>query len=263
MLLGQAYPDAVVELDHTSPYQLLVATILAAQSTDKTINTITPALFARYPDPNALAAADPSEVEKLIVKSGFFRNKAKHIIGMAQAVVTRHGGEIPRTMEELCGLPGVARKTANVVLGSAMGLDVGVVVDTHVTRLSARLALSTHTDPVKIEHDLMTILPQQQWTPFAHRLIWHGRRVCNAKKPDCDHCTLAPHCPSAFAPVQPNDPSPRAAWSANQRAARKGADAAVAQVKTRNKPTPEAASKAEAKAEAKAKAKAKAKARRA
>lgn len=207
-LLGQAYPDAVVELDHASPYQLLVATILAAQSTDKTINTITPALFARYPDANALAAADQAEVEKLIVKSGFFRNKAKHIIGMARAVVSHHGGEIPRTMEALCALPGVARKTANVVLGSAMGIHVGVVVDTHVTRLSARLALTTHTDPVKIEQDLMAILPQAEWTPFAHRLIWHGRRVCNAKKPDCEHCTLAPHCPAAFAAIQPGAPSP-------------------------------------------------------
>ena len=235
VLLGLAYPDAVVELDHTNPYQLLVATILAAQSTDKTINTITPALFATYPDANVLAAAEQAEVEKLIVKSGFFRNKAKHIIGMAQAVVTRHRGEIPRTMEELCGLPGVARKTANVVLGSAMGIDVGVVVDTHVTRLSARLALSTHTDPVKIEHDLMAILPKAQWTPFAHRMIWHGRRVCIAKKPDCDHCTLAPHCPSAFAAVQPKDPSPRANWNAKQRAARKGTEAAVA---TAQQPAP-------------------------
>ena len=231
VLLGQAYPDAVVELDHTNPYQLLVATIIAAQSTDKTINTITPALFARYPDAHALAAADQAEVEKLVVKSGFFRNKAKHIIGMSQAVVTRHGGEIPRTMEELCGLPGVARKTANVVLGSAMGLDVGVVVDTHVTRLSARLALSTHTDPVKIEYDLMAILPKEQWTPFAHRLIWHGRRVCIAKKPDCDHCTLAPHCPSAFAVVQPKNASPRANWNAKQRVARNGTAAAVASAK--------------------------------
>ncbi len=235
MLLAEAYPDAVVELDHTNAYQLLVATILAAQSTDKMINTITPALFAEYPDAKALAGGAQAEVEKLVKKSGFFRNKAKNIIGMANAVVSRHGGEIPRTMEELVELPGVARKTANVVLGSAMGIDAGVVVDTHVTRLSARLALSTHTDPVKIEHDLMAILPQEQWTPFAHRLIWHGRRVCIAKKPECERCTLAPLCPSAFAPVQPKDPSPRANWNAKQRAARKGAEAAVAQAKGKAK----------------------------
>jgi endonuclease-3 len=246
-LLAEAWPDARVELDHENAYQLLVATILAAQSTDKTINTITPALFVKYPDANALAQADQTELEKLIVKSGFFRNKAKHLIGMAQAVVTRHGGEIPRTMDELCALPGVARKTANVVLGSALGIDVGVVVDTHVTRLAARLGLTTHTDPVKIEHDLMAILPKEQWTPFAHRLIWHGRRVCIAKKPDCEHCTLAPLCPSAFAPVQPKDASPRSQWNAKQRAARKGTEAAVATAKkSKSKSKPKAKSKARA-----------------
>jgi endonuclease-3 len=248
-LLAEAWPDARVELDHENAYQLLVATILAAQSTDKTINTITPALFVKYPDANALAQADQAELEKLIVKSGFFRNKAKHLIGMAQAVVTRHNGEIPRTMDELCALPGVARKTANVVLGSALGIDVGVVVDTHVTRLAARLGLTTHTDPVKIEHDLMAILPKEQWTPFAHRLIWHGRRVCIAKKPDCEHCTLAPLCPSAFAPVQPKDASPRAQWNAKQRAARKGTEAAVATAKkskskSKSKPKPKAKARA-------------------
>ena len=230
-LLAEAWPDARVELDHEDAYQLLVATILAAQSTDKTINTITPALFVKYPDANALAQADQGELEKLIVKSGFFRNKAKHLIGMAQAVVTRHRGEIPPTMDELCALPGVARKTANVVLGSALGIDVGVVVDTHVTRLAARLGLTTHTDPVKIEHDLVAILPKEQWTPFAHRLIWHGRRVCIAKKPDCEHCTLAPLCPSAFAPAQPKAASPRAKWHAKQRAARKGTAGAAANAK--------------------------------
>jgi endonuclease III len=246
-LLAEAWPDARVELDHENAYQLLVATILAAQSTDKTINTITPALFVKYPDANALAQADQGELEKLTVKSGFFRNKAKHLIGMAQAVVTRHDGEIPRTMDELCALPGVARKTANVVLGSALGIDVGVVVDTHVTRLAARLGLTTHTDPVKIEHDLMAILPKEQWTPFAHRLIWHGRRVCIAKKPDCEHCTLAPLCPSAFAPAQPKDASPRAQWNAKQRAARKGTEAAVATAKkSKAKPKPKSKSKARA-----------------
>jgi endonuclease-3 len=236
-LLAEAWPDAHVELDHQNAYQLLVATILSAQSTDKLINTVTPALFERYPDVNALAQADQAQVEKMVAKTGFFRMKAKHIIGMAQAVVTRHSGEIPATMDELVALPGVARKTANVVLGSALGINAGIVVDTHVTRLSARLGLSTHTDPVKIEQDLMVIVPQDQWTSFAHRLIWHGRRVCLAKQPDCEHCTLAPLCPSAFAPVQPKDPSPRAGWNAKQKAARAGTAAAVAAAK-KKKPKP-------------------------
>ncbi len=196
-LLGKAWPNAVVELDHENAYQLLVATILSAQSTDKMINTITPALFAKYPDPAALAKAEPGELEPMIFKSGFYRNKAKHLIGMARAVVEHHGGVIPDTMEALTSLPGVARKTANVVLGSALGKNVGVVVDTHVARVTARLELTTQTDPVRIEQELMEILPQEQWTEFAHRVIWHGRRVCGAKAPDCDHCSLAPHCPSA------------------------------------------------------------------
>ena len=215
-LLAEAWPDAHVELDHQNPYQLLVATILSAQSTDKLINTVTPALFEKYPDAAALAQADQAHVEKMVAKTGFFRMKAKHIIGMAQAVVTRHGGEIPATMAELVALPGVARRTGNVVLGSAMGINAGIVVDTHVTRLSQRLGLTANTDPVKIEQDLMEIVPQDQWTSFAHRLIWHGRRVCFAKKPDCDHCTLAPLCPSAFAPVEAKAPSARANWNKKQ-----------------------------------------------
>jgi endonuclease-3 len=196
-LLAEKWPDAVCELDHTSAYQLLVATILAAQSTDKMINTITPALFKKYPTPRALARADQGELEKMIHSSGFFRAKAKSLIGMARAVVEKHGGEIPQTMAELVELPGIARKTANVVLGSAMGKNEGVVVDTHVARLAQRLGLTAQAEPVKIEADLMKLLPRQQWTVFAHRLIWHGRRVCFAKKPDCDHCLLAPVCPSA------------------------------------------------------------------
>lgn len=198
MLLAEAYPDAHVELDHKNAFELVVATILSAQSTDKTINTITPALFAKYPDANALARADLEDVKKLVVKSGFFNVKANNIVKMAQALVRDHGGEVPRTMDALTALPGVARKTANVVLGSALDVHVGVVVDTHVVRLSNRLALTRESDPVKIEQDLMQVLPVEQWTPFAHRLIWHGRRVCFAAKPDCDHCTLAPLCPSAF-----------------------------------------------------------------
>ncbi len=196
-MLAESWPDAVVELDHKNPYQLLVATILSAQSTDKMINTITPALFAKYPDPTALSRASQEEIEPMIFKSGFYRNKAKSLLGMARAVVERHGGKVPDTMEALIELPGVARKTANVVLGSAFGTPVGVVVDTHVTRVANRLGLTTETDPVKIEQDLMKLLPREQWTPFAHRVIWHGRRVCFAKAPDCNNCLLAPRCPSA------------------------------------------------------------------
>lgn len=186
----------MVELDFRNPYELLVATILAAQSTDKMINTVTPALFARYPDARALAAADPAELEVMIHSTGFFRAKARNLLGMARAVVERHGGEVPDTMDALCALPGVARKTANVVLGCAFGKNIGFIVDTHITRLSARLGFTEHTDPVKIEQDMMQVFPQDQWTAVANRLIWHGRRVCHAKKPDCDHCTLAPQCPS-------------------------------------------------------------------
>ena len=195
-LLAEKWPDAHVELDHRNAYELLAATILSAQSTDKMINTITPALFAKYPDPKALAQANPAELEQLIFKSGFYRNKAKSLIGMARAVVENHGGVIPDTMDALTSLPGVARKTANVVLGSALKKNIGVVVDTHVTRLAQRLGLTKQADPVKIEQELMQILPQEQWTDFAHRVIWHGRRVCLAKAPACDSCLLLPHCPT-------------------------------------------------------------------
>ncbi len=212
-LLEQKWPDAVCELDHQNAYQLLVATILSAQSTDKMINTITPALFAKYPDPRALAAANPEELEQMIYKSGFFRMKAKSLIGMAKAVVEKHGGKIPETMEELVELPGVARKTANVVLGTAMGKNEGVVVDTHVARVSQRLGLTEQTDPAKIEQDLMRLLPREQWTIFAHRMIWHGRRVCTAKNPDQENCLLAPLCPTATIvklPKPKKDPPRRA-----------------------------------------------------
>ena len=217
----------MVELDHRNAYHLLVATILAAQSTDKLINTVTPALFARYPDPAALAAADQAAVEKMIFSTGFYRNKAKHIIGMARRIVEAHGGKVPDTMAGLVDLPGVARKTANVVLGSALGKNEGVVVDTHVTRLAGRLGLTTHTDPVKIEQDLMRLVPRDQWSIFAHRLIWHGRRACHAKKPDCERCMLAPLCPSngiagcAAAPQVPRtgrQPVTRAQSAANAKA---------------------------------------------
>jgi endonuclease III len=199
--LALQWPDATCELDHRDAFQLLVATILAAQSTDKLINTVTPALFARFPNATSLASADPEQLEQMIHSSGFFRMKAKHLLGMARAVVERHGGEIPDTMEELIALPGVARKTANVVLGTAFGKAVGVVVDTHVTRLAGRLGLTDQSDPVKIERDLQTLLPPAEWVTFPNRLIWHGRRVCFAKKPACESCTLAPWCPSAELPA--------------------------------------------------------------
>ena len=201
--LAETWPNAVVELDHKNAYQLLVATILAAQSTDKLINTVTPALFARFPDPAALAEADQPALEAMIFSTGFYRMKAKHLIGMARRIVESHGGEVPDTMAGLVDLPGVARKTANVVLGSALGKNEGVVVDTHVSRVAARLGLTRHTDPVKIEEDLMRLVPRDQWSIFAHRLIWHGRRVCHAKQPDCEHCVLAPLCPSAGLAAEP------------------------------------------------------------
>ena len=187
----------MVELDHRDAYQLLVATILSAQSTDKLINTVTPALFAKYPDPTALARADQTELEAMIFSTGFYRMKARHLIGMAQRIVENHGGKVPDTMAGLIDLPGVARKTANVVLGSALGKNEGVVVDTHVSRLAARLGLTGQSDPAKIEQDLMQLVPRDQWSIFGHRVIWHGRRVCHAKQPNCDQCTLAPVCPSA------------------------------------------------------------------
>jgi len=161
------------------------------------INTVTPKLFAKYPNAAALARADQPTLEEEIHSTGFFRMKAKSLIGMAKALVERHGGEVPQTMDELVELPGVARKTANVVLGTALGKNEGVVVDTHVARLAQRLGLTVETDPVKIEQDLMQLVPRDQWTVFAHRLIWHGRRVCTAKNPDHEHCLLAPVCPTA------------------------------------------------------------------
>ena len=188
--LGTLYPDATCELDHESPFQLLVATILSAQCTDARVNLVTPEVFRRWPTPRALAAAGQSEVEKVIQSTGFFRNKAKSLRGMARVLVEKFGGQVPRTMEEMLELPGVARKTANVVLGTAYGLATGVVVDTHVQRLSQRLGLTREEDPKKIERDLMAFLPEEEWVGFAHRLIWHGRRVCAARKPRCGECPL-------------------------------------------------------------------------
>lgn len=198
--LKKLYPDATCELDHKNAYQLLVATILSAQCTDVRVNLVTPILFRRWPTPAKLAAAEPAALEDVIRSTGFFRNKTKSLLGMARALVEDHGGKVPRTMEEMLELPGVARKTANVVLGTAYGIASGVVVDTHVMRLSQRLGLTRADEPKKIEADLMAILPQEEWIDFSHRLIWHGRRVCAARKPDCAACPLP--CPSRLAPAR-------------------------------------------------------------
>ena len=193
--LAAAYPDAGCELDFRNPFELLVATILSAQCTDARVNLVTPALLARYPDAAALARAETGELEALIRSTGFYRNKAKSLLGMARAVVERHGGEVPATMEAMTALPGVGRKTANVVLGTAFGLATGVVVDTHVARLAGRLGLSRRSEPEKIEADLMRLFPPSSWVALAHRLILHGRRVCAARKPACERCSLAAICP--------------------------------------------------------------------
>jgi len=192
------YPDAHCELDYQNAYQLLVATILSAQCTDQRVNMVTPTLFARYPDPATLAVARQEDVEEIIRSTGFFRNKARNLIGMAGAVVDRHGSNIPVTMNELVQLPGVGRKTANVVLGNACGINEGVVVDTHVQRVGYRLGLTSESDPVKIELDLMKLYDRDRWTLLSHLLIWHGRRVCYARKPRCADCLLNTICPSAF-----------------------------------------------------------------
>jgi len=195
--LTEEYPDATVALEHANPYQLTVATILSAQTTDERVNEVTPELFDRYPTPEDLAGADQEEVQEIIHSTGFYRNKAKNIIGMARGVVEEHDGEIPRTMEELAELPGIGRKTANVILGNAFGVDEGVVVDTHVRRLSQRLGFTTEDRPPKIERDLMELFPEERWTLLAHLLIWHGRAICDARKPVCSECPVSDLCPSA------------------------------------------------------------------
>jgi endonuclease-3 len=196
-VLRTTYPDAHCELDHKGAFQLLIATILSAQCTDVRVNMVTPALFKKYPDAKTLAAAKQEDVEDLIRSTGFFRNKAKNLIAAAQALVREHDSEVPRDLDNLTHLPGVGRKTANVVLGNAYGIEAGVVVDTHVARLSKRLGLTKHTDPVKIEKDLMKVIPRDAWTLWSHLLIWHGRRRCTARKPDCPNCELRSLCPSA------------------------------------------------------------------
>lgn len=193
--LHELYPDARCALDHETPLQLLVATILSAQCTDERVNKVTPALFARWPDAAALAAADPAELERAVHSTGFFRNKAKSIREACADLVAKHGGEVPRTLEELTPLRGVGRKTANVVLGNAYGIASGIVVDTHVARLSNRLGLTTETDPVRIEFALQPLVPREWWTLFSHWLILHGRAVCNARKPACSRCPIHALCP--------------------------------------------------------------------
>ena len=196
-ILLAEYPDAKCALDHASPYELAVATILSAQCTDARVNMVTPELFRRYPDPERLSAALPEVLEEGIRSPGFFCNKTRSLIGMATALVEEHGGELPRSMKELSALPGIGRKTANVVLGNAFGIDEGVVVDTHVKRLSRRMDLSSETTPEKIEKDLMVLFPRRVWTMLAHLLIWHGRQVCNARRPRCNQCAVSHLCPSS------------------------------------------------------------------
>lgn len=192
--LDEAYPAATCELTHKNPFQLLISTILSAQCTDVTVNEVTKTLFPKYPTPTELAAANPNELQQEIRPTGFFRNKTKSIMGASQKLLDEFHGEVPRTMDELLTLPGVARKTANVVLGTAFGIASGVVVDTHVQRISQRLDLTKNDDPKKIEQDLMRVIPQDRWILFSHQMIWHGRRVCFARRPNCMACNLERIC---------------------------------------------------------------------
>jgi endonuclease-3 len=192
--LDESYPNVTCALDHHTAFQLLISTILSAQCTDERVNQVTKTLFVKYRTPKDFAYANAAELEQDIRPTGFFRNKTKSIMGAGKKIVEEFGGEVPRTMDELLTLPGVARKTANVVLGTAFGIAVGVVVDTHVIRLSNRLDLSRNTDPKKIEQDLMQAIPREKWILFSHQLIWHGRKVCQARKPKCAECNLEPLC---------------------------------------------------------------------
>jgi len=203
------HPDAHCELDHRSPFQLIVATVLSAQSTDVMVNKVTPELFERWPEPAALSRADQPDVEKVLSKLGMFRQKAKNVIGLSKLLVERHGGKVPRTLAELVELPGVGRKTANVVLGVAFGAPEGVVVDTHVQRISQRLGLTKHAEPIEIEQDLMKLFDRKLWDPLSHTLIFHGRRICTAAKPACAACPVRDVCPSAFHAEQIGRKPPR------------------------------------------------------
>ncbi len=201
-LLSRAYPNATTALHWSNPLQLLIATILSAQCTDERVNMVTPALFSKYRTARDYVAGPPAEIERMIQSAGFFRQKTRSIQGACQLIDERYGGQVPRTMDEMLALPGVARKTANVVLGTAYGMSEGIVVDTHVGRVSWRLGLTPGArdtkDAVRIEQDLITLVPRERWTQFAHALVWHGRGVCTARKPRCGDCVLAEHCPSAF-----------------------------------------------------------------
>lgn len=201
--LKKMYP-AKTALHHSNPFQLLVATILSAQCTDERVNQVLPGLFERFSTPHDFATAAQSDVEDIIRSTGFFRSKARHIIAVSRALLENHGGEVPRTLDDLTKLDGVGRKTANVVLGSAFGIASGVVVDTHVGRLSRRMRLSRHDDPAKVEQDLMKLLPQSVWIEFSHQMIWHGRAVCQARKPRCEECPLIADCPGSreFLPIK-------------------------------------------------------------
>jgi endonuclease III len=192
--LDEAFPNATCELNHKNAFELLIATILSAQCTDVRVNQVTQTLFKKYPDAKAFAYATPSELEQEIRPTGFFRNKTKSVMGASKAILENFGGQVPRTMEEILTLPGVARKTANVVLGTAYGIPSGVVVDTHVQRIANRLDLTRNEDPKKIEQDLMQVIPKDKWIQFSHQIIWHGRRVCQARKPKCAECNMESLC---------------------------------------------------------------------
>lgn len=202
--LDRTYPDAHGELDYDTPFQLLCAVVLSAQCTDARVNSVTPALFRRYPTPEDLAAADRAELEEIIRSTGFFRAKANSLLGLAQALAEEHDGQVPPRLEHLVRLPGVGRKTANVVLGQAFGVP-GITVDTHVGRLSRRMGFTGHQDPVKVEKDLMALFPRKEWTQISHVLIWHGRRCCHSRRPACGACPVAQWCPSAG--IGPMDPA--------------------------------------------------------
>jgi endonuclease-3 len=240
--LRAQHPDAHCELDHKSPFQLLVSTVLSAQTTDVNVNKATPGLFARWPTPETLAKADPAEVEKAIGSLGFFRQKTKSIVGLSKRLVDEHGGQVPPHLTDLVKLPGVGRKTANVVLGVAFGAPEGVVVDTHVQRISQRLGWTKNTEPEKIEMDLVKLFPRKDWDPVSHTLIFHGRRVCSAAKPACAACSVNGTCPSAFKAEKVGRKPPRvreAKAAPNRQPARKkpGKKAGKKPIKTLGKST--------------------------
>jgi endonuclease-3 len=202
-VLAETYPDATIELDFDGPFQLLVVTVLSAQTTDRRVNAVSPALFALYPDARAMAGADREQLERIIGPTGFFRAKSETLRGLSQALVERYDGQVPARLQDLVTLPGVGRKTANVVLGNGFGIP-GITVDTHVGRLARRLGWTTETDPVKVEHEIGALFPKRDWTMLSHRLIWHGRRICHARNPACGVCPVARWCPSyGEGPVDP------------------------------------------------------------